>query len=257
MAIEVVINNKVAWLTINRPERRNALDDSHINQMTDIFRNMKSMSEVSCLVIDGSEGAFCAGQDLKQRDAEIGSVNTEYHLTDFHNRMLNSLASIPQPTIARIEGACAGGGVGLAMTCDIRLMVDGSFILLPFVNLSLGLDSGLSYLLPQMVRYDNALLTSIEGRRIGGDEAKELGMVTEVGSKIDIDDRLGSLTKSISSHEPEVIRRIKRQLKHGSIFGFAESLAAEAAEQGDAGRSPEHRRALARFIQSSEQTTVK
>lgn len=248
MSIETEIDGGVALVTIDRGEVRNALDNKHIIELTESFRRLQKRSDIGCVVVTGKGSAFCAGQDLKERMSR-GVNDTSYHVLDYHNKMLESLQSVRVPTIAAVNGVAAGGGVGLALACDIRILSSSARFVFPFAQLSLALDSGISFWLPRMIGLDKGLLAVLGDSEVDAARAMEMGLGTKEVSRENFVDVTRRMAQSIAQHRPDVTIRIKRQLQQGAqARSIDEVLRAEAYDQGIASASDDHLAAMENFV---------
>ena len=140
------LENHIATITLNRPERYNAFNNELSFEFIDALKHCKDNEEVRVIVITGAGKAFCSGQDLKDVEPDIGqSVENRY------NPIARLLDSIEKPIICRLNGVAAGAGASVAIACDYIVASEKAKLLWAFVNIGLVLDTGSSYLLPKLV----------------------------------------------------------------------------------------------------------
>lgn len=174
----------VDWVTLNRPERLNALDDALTTALRDYFRGLADDAVCRIVVLRGAGRAFCAGLDLGSEQArafrEDGLRAALKVQRDLRNIML-AMRRCPQPIVALTHGATAGGGFVLALASDIRIAADTTVMNAAFIRIGLGGgDVGASYLLPRLVGAAAATELLLTGRNLLAERALRLNLVSEV-----------------------------------------------------------------------------
>jgi 2-(1,2-epoxy-1,2-dihydrophenyl)acetyl-CoA isomerase len=178
--LEIDARGGVRWLTIARPERKNAIPADGWTLLTEAFTEFQSGTE-RVLVITGAGGDFCAGADLGS-DRLDGPMS----VTDAHRRMkeveraATALHRISKPTIAAVDGVAVGAGMNIALGCDVVIATDRARFAEIYVRRGLTVDFGGTWLLPRVVGLQRAKELALSGRMVGAEEAKELGIALEV-----------------------------------------------------------------------------
>ena len=177
-ALIVNMDDAIASVVINRQHRRNAMDEPTIRQFQDVLAGLRG-EEVSALIIAGAgTKAFSAGDDLRAM-AET-HPSTEPSNTTYWLEFTDQVEELPFPVIAAIEGYCVGGGLELALACDLRIAGSGAILALPEVTLN-GLPSGgATFRLPRVIGLGRAREMIQFGRRLGATEAMQWGLISEV-----------------------------------------------------------------------------
>ncbi len=171
----------VALVTIDRPERRNALDDPLLLEgLPGAFEDLGADRDVKAIVLTGSGGAFCAGADLECSGLDQPSPAASQEFMHRSHSTVMNIRKARQPVIAAIEGAAVGAGFGLAAACDVRIAGPTAVFIAPFLKLGLPPDYGSSYLLPRIIGADAALEIFLSCRKVGVEEAADLGIVTKI-----------------------------------------------------------------------------
>jgi enoyl-CoA hydratase len=177
----------VTLLTLNRPERLNALSHGLIRRLDGLLDDLLYDFGQRVVVLTGSGRAFCAGSDLKgQADGarwvdDVGDVQAAYALQEAVGRMIVKLRRIPQPVIAAVRGVAAGGGLSLACAADLRIAEPDARFLPAFVKLGVsGGDMGSSWFLPRIVGFDQASEMLYTGHEVAAERALEIGLVSRV-----------------------------------------------------------------------------
>lgn len=177
--------NGIAVLTINRPERRNAYTLATVAEILSVCDELDRDLDSRVLIITGAGPAFCAGIDLKEGvdtwPEELGAVQSRYRLQSHLASMVVRLREIPQPVIAAVHGAAAGGGLALAAAADIRIADVTARFNAAFIKLGLSAgDDGCTWFLPRIVGPSAAAELLYTGRFIDADEALRIGLVSSV-----------------------------------------------------------------------------
>lgn len=198
----------VATITLNRPDKRNALSDVLTPALRQTLLVVEADPAVRCVVITGAGRAFCAGGDVSgmgsgapaaPKPAVEDAVRTLQHRQETLTLRLWDLA---KPTIAALPGAAAGAGMCIALACDLRIAARSAFITTGFGNVGLSGDYGGSWLLPQLIGVARAKSMYFTGRRVGADEGLALGLFDEVVDDDALRARAQSLAASIAAGPP-------------------------------------------------------
>lgn len=173
------VQDGVAVLTLNRPERLNAWTGEMENAYFEMLEECGRSPEVRAIVVTGSGRGFCAGADMHDLQAiGDGSMDTSAHADE--RREQTFPLTIPKPIIAAINGACAGLGLCQALMCDLRFAAQGAKITTAFARRGLVAEHGISWMLPRLVGHARALDLLLSGRVVLAEEAFELGLVNRV-----------------------------------------------------------------------------
>jgi enoyl-CoA hydratase/carnithine racemase len=177
----------VGVLTLNRPERLNALDMQLVRALLDCFAARASDYETRVIVLTGAGRAFCAGLDLKALpeqgawQPEVGDIQDHYAFQAALGELILRMRRCPQPLVAAVRGAAVGGGLSLALACDLRLGAPDARFACAFLNLGLGgADMGTSYFLPRLVGAAFAAELLYTGRMVAAEEARAIGLLNRV-----------------------------------------------------------------------------
>ena len=171
----------VATVTLNRPEKLNALTNVMLEGILDAASKAAFAEEIRVLVIRGAGRAFCAGDDLSgmgefPRPIPPGSLP----VTEYQHRVVKTLRSLPKPVVASIHGVCLGMGHDIAMSCDLRIAARGARLGEPRILRGMHITTGSTYLLPRMVGLSRAMGMLMLGRFVEAEEALRIGLVHRV-----------------------------------------------------------------------------
>ncbi|HEV8335204.1 MAG TPA: enoyl-CoA hydratase-related protein [Candidatus Polarisedimenticolia bacterium] len=177
------VEEGVAWLTLNRPERSNALSGRMREDLLEKILEAGGAADVRCLVLTGAGDSFCAGGDLSVMAAmkeEGEGFEGLGRLMEIGGRIAAALAALPKPSLASLPGAAAGAGCNLALACDFRLAAASASLGETFARIGLHPDWGGTYFLPRLVGAGRALDLCATGRMVAAAEALAIGLVTRV-----------------------------------------------------------------------------
>ena len=168
-----------ALVTLNRPDRRNALDRATVRELGRLGRELVADANVRACVLTGAgDRAFCAGADLKEREGMSEAEVRE--MLDLYRTELAWLGTAPFPVVAAVNGAALGGGLELALTCDLRVAAAHAVLGLPETSLGIIPGAGGTQRLPRIVGTPRALELILLGRRLNAEEALDCGLVSRV-----------------------------------------------------------------------------
>ncbi|ANS80064.1 Enoyl-CoA hydratase [Serinicoccus hydrothermalis] len=217
---------RVLTITLNRPERKNAMDPASWDLLFDILRTAEVDPSVRVVVITGAGDAFCAGADISS--APVGHPVTRVSRIA---RTAAALFGFPKPVIARVDGAAVGAGWNLALCCDFVVASDRSRFSEIFVRRGLSVDFGGSWLLPQLVGLQQAKRLALLGDFVSAAEARELGLVTTVCPAERLDGAVADLAGRLADGPPIAQALNKALLNEGTLSTFEAALAAEVRAQ--------------------------
>lgn len=228
---------EVALVTLRRPARYNALTLPMIREFTEAVQ--RAGAEARAAVITGEGRAFCAGADLLELTGEIdkeGDLETILH-RHFHP-MIDALHASAVPTVAAINGPAAGAGMGVALSCDLRVMDPGSYFMSAFIHLGLTPDSGTAWYLPQMVGLGRAIEITMSGRKVGARESADIGLCHRVSAEGNALSEAMEWAERLCDGPTSAYAANRRLLYDISSVAVARGLAGEATSQGRLGTSP-------------------
>lgn len=204
----------VVILTLNRPDAANALSRKMLHQLNEQLKVLRYDPTVRTIVITGAgEKVFCAGADLKERASmiEVEVKQTVSLIGD----TINEVESMPQPVIAALNGAAFGGGLELALACDIRIAAEHSKVGLTETSLAIIPGAGGTQRLPRLIGIGKAKELIYTARRIEAKEALQLGIVEDVVSSNELLEKAVALAKEISKNGPIAVKQAKLAINKG------------------------------------------
>ena len=184
--IDLKKDGALGIITLNRPEARNALNPEMFKQLGKAIQDCRD-PDMRAMIITGSGGSFCAGADVKDFVNQLENSGPEglheylKHLADaFHRDVIIPIRQIDKPVIASIDGVAAGGGLSLALACDLRVASDNARFLMAYANIGATSDGGSTYLLPRLIGTARAMELYLSDQPIGAQRALDLGLVNQV-----------------------------------------------------------------------------
>jgi len=242
----------VAQVWLNRPELRNAFDDATIAELTDAFQRLGQDPDVRVIVLGAHGKAFCAGADLNWMRKMAGYSWDENHADA--NRladMLWAIASCPVPVVARVQGDCYGGGVGLVSACDIAISAHGAGFCLSEVKLGL-IPATISPYVIRAIGERAARRYALSAERFDAPRAQALGLVHEVCDTEALDATVHALTQAIAANGPRAVRASKRLIDEVAGQPLTATLRDQTARRiADIRASEEGRAGLHAFLSKS------
>lgn len=229
----------IATITLNRPDRLNALDTALCDALVDALRSVVADPAVRVAIVTGAGRAFCAGADLDvlERDGDA--------LVTAGAQVARLVREAPQPFIAAVNGPAAGGGANLALACDYRIACPDAAIGQVFPRLGLGQDWGGSYFLPRLVRPSVALELVWSARMVPADEALRLGLYDRVVPADRLLPDVSALAASWAEHPALALQRVKEGIYASAGCSLDEMLDWEVSTQRELFATPEARQRLA------------
>jgi enoyl-CoA hydratase/carnithine racemase len=251
--------DRVAVLTLDRPERLNAMDAALRAELLDGIDEVRADDDVRAVVITGAGRGFCSGADLAGgtgpagglgeggRDAGGPGQNSRLDELGWVGRQALAVSGLDKPTIAAMNGVAAGAGMSLALACDLRVGGPAARFRTVFIERGLSPDSGMSYFLPRIVGYSRAADLIFTSREVGAEEAHRIGLLDRlVGSEVV--EAAVELAAQMAAWPPLAVRSAKRVLQHNMEVDLPEALRYEMAGLSYARRATnDAREAMASF----------
>lgn len=221
------LDEGMAWVTLNRPEVRNAISRALLEDLKSVLEEVEATPDARVVVITGAgDKAFCAGADLKER-AGMTPEEVRLFLTTT-GRLFSYIENYKLPVIAAINGSAFGGGLELAMVADIRLAAESAVVGLTETRLAIIPGAGGTQRLPRIVGRGKAKELILTGRRIGAQEALNIGLMNHVFT----DDRLSAESRKmaleISAGGPIAVQQAKRAINNGLETDLQTGLSIES-----------------------------
>jgi 2-(1,2-epoxy-1,2-dihydrophenyl)acetyl-CoA isomerase len=253
--ISVHRDGAVTRITLDRPDKLNALTQVMSDELMGAFAECGRDPEVRAVILTGAGRGFCAGQDLSEfesayRAGERPSIDE--HLERSYHRLIPLIVSTPKPVIAAVGGVAAGAGVSLAAACDVRIASDEARFLQAFVKIGLVPDSGGTWLLPRLIGSAAALELSITGDTIDANRALEIGLVNRVVAADDFEREVTAFAGRLAAMPTAAIAATKELIRDALTLDLPEALRREAAAQARMGQTDDHLEGVMAFAEKRE-----
>lgn len=255
--IDLRHDGRITWLTLSRPERLNALDPEMLEELLDALGRLATGTTdrlPNALILGGSGRLFSAGVDLGtpffMENVDDTSVYAGTRLLDWQHRVIQALYELPCLTIAALNGdACGGGGLGLAMACDMRICVRSARFWMVPMMLDVVQDFGLSWLMQRHIGASRTLQMATLGMKVPADQALAWGMVNElVDDPQALAQRMEALAAQLGAMGGDALRMLKLVVRNGHHSGLREQLGVEAVANGLAFQSQEFKDRKAAYL---------
>lgn len=251
-----VIRDRVAVITLNRPDARNSLSDTLTPALRTMIRTCGENPEVGVLLVTGAGKAFCAGGNVKgmgaNRDPKKLEMSYEDKVADLQERqrlLTGALASVRKPTIAALPGPAVGAGLAIAMACDIRIAAQSAFISTGYLRVALSGDYGMAWLLTRLVGTSRARELMFTSEKVDAARCEQIGLVNRVVPDEALHDEAFALAKSMAEGPTLALRYMKDNLDEALQFDFATARDHEAERLIRLTTTADHKEAVQAFIE--------
>jgi 2-(1,2-epoxy-1,2-dihydrophenyl)acetyl-CoA isomerase len=252
-----VIDDGVATLTMNRPERRNAMSPEMNESLARVLADVEVADDVGCVVLTGAGGAFCAGGDVKgmATGGDAGAGPTARYDARVHRQRLNQRAisqrlyEMPKPTIAALPGAAAGAGLSIALACDLRYAVPGAVLTTAFAKVGFSGDYGGTWFLTRLVGSGKARELYYFSDKMTAEEAERFGIVNAIFPIDTFADEVAERARRLAAGPTVAYRYMKENLNRAVHGALGECLDMEAAHHIRTGQTDDHKEAAKAFVE--------
>jgi len=242
--LTVSINTHIAIVTMNRPEVRNAFNETTIAELTQVFRELGEAADIRVIVLAANGPAFCAGADLNWMKKMAGYTHAE-NLADAGQlaEMLRVIYTCPKPVVAKIQGDCYAGGMGLAAACDMAVAVESANFCLSEVRLGL-IPATISPYVIKAMGESAARRYFLTAERFSAAEALRMGFVQEVVGADGLDAKVNEIAKALAGNSPNAVRQAKQLVREvggreitqeliaSTVQGIAQIRASDEGREG-------------------------
>jgi enoyl-CoA hydratase/carnithine racemase len=247
------IRDRVAVITLNRPDARNALSDHLTPALRRMIKQCGDDPNVGALLITGAGTAFCAGGDVKGMGSNSNKkeMTFEERVADLRTKqrtLTGALVAVRKPTVAALPGPAAGAGMALALACDIRIAAESAIMSTGYARVGLTGDYGIAWLLTRLVGTSRARELMFLSERIEARRCEMLGLVNRVVADAELRENAFALAKSLAEGPSIALARIKDNLDHAVSANFLDSMDHEAENMVRSARTTDHKEAVRAFI---------
>ncbi|MDW4497531.1 enoyl-CoA hydratase-related protein [Sulfitobacter sp. D35] len=240
------LDEGVATITLNRPDRMNALTTQMRAEIAYAVTDAGKRARV--LVLTGEGKAFCSGQDLGD-GASAANLDLERTLRDEYTPMLRSIVECPVPTIAAVNGPAAGAGANLALAADVVIATESAYFMQAFSRIGLIPDAGGTYFLPRSMGTAKALGAALFAEKITARQADDWGMIWEAVPDEGFAEHWRARAAHLAAGPTAAYKAAKDVIRGSWDRGFEEQIAFEAHEQGRCGKSRDFKEGVLAFME--------
>ena len=220
--ILIETSDRISTLTINRPDKRNALNQATRDEILNAFDSLQSAPDCRVLIVTGAgDKAFIAGADISEFDGRTALTQREAMKG---LRIFTAVEEFPKPVIAMINGFCLGGGLEFALACDVRIAADTAKLGQPEINLGIIPGGGGTQRLTRLVGEGKSMELILTGDLIDATEAKAIGLVNDVVPASQLRERVRTLAARIAEKSPIALRMAKEAVKTAARMNLREGL---------------------------------
>lgn len=251
------LTDGVATITLNRPDRRNAMSVPMIERLGELLQQSADDPRVRALVLTGAGRAFCAGGDVQQFDADGGEGGGASEVDPAavaeqlrHQEMtVGRIHAFPKPVIASLPGAAAGAGLGLALAADLRIGTPRTLVATAFASIALSGDFGVAWLLERLVGPARARELMFLNPRLDGRACLDLGLINRLVPEDELEQATRDLAGQLADGSAGTLASIKRNLLEAPSQTLSESMAAEVPRHKACGLTDDHVEAARAFVE--------
>lgn len=248
------IDERIATLTFNRDDLRNALTGTHlVDDICNTLDWINNSSEISCLIITGKGKAFCSGGNIKEmRDRKGMFAGNPARIAENYRRSIQRMSlavhGLEIPVIAAVNGAAIGAGFDLACMCDIRIGCPDTLFGETFINLGIIPGDGGAWFLQRLIGYQKAAELTFSGRLMKVDEAMQLGLLLECVETEELMNKAKSIALEFAAKPPQALRMTKRLMKSAQRMELPDFLDLCSSYQAACHNTEDHSHALDAFL---------
>jgi len=250
------VRGRVAIITLNRPEVRNALSDDLTPALRSMIKTCGENPEVGALLITGAGTAFCAGGNIKgmgdHRDKKKLQMSYDERVADLQERqrlLTGALIAVRKPTIAALPGPAVGAGLAIAMACDIRIAAQSAFVSTGYLRVGLSGDYGIAWLLTRLVGTARARELMFTADKVDAARCEAIGLANRVVPDARLQDEAFAMAQSMAEGPTIALRYMKDNLDEAVLFDFSTARDHEAVRLVRTTMTADHREAVQAFIE--------
>ena len=248
--INYTVEDGVAVLTLNRPDRLNSFNTDMHAEVREALKCVANDKLVRCLVLTGAGRGFCAGQDLGDRNVASDSdmPDLSESVEKNYNPLIRSLMGMDKPIICAVNGVAAGAGANIALACDIVVAAESASFIQVFCNLGLIPDSGGTWNLPRAVGLPRAKGLALLGEKLPAAKAEQWGLIWKCVEDDNLMDDVMAMARRLATQPTKGLGMIKRALNESTANSYHHQLELEKEYMRQAGRTHDYREGVAAFM---------
>ncbi len=247
--ITVAHDQGLATLTLNAPDKLNAVSRKMIAELKDCWETLAADASVRAVLLTGAGRGFCAGADLSDPDRDRSeTADSGAALDKFFNPVIRLMRSVPKPVVAAVNGPAAGVGMSFALAADIAIAAKSASFLQAFARIGLLPDGGSTWFLPRLVGDQRARALAMLAPQISADQAKQWGLIWDVVDDAALMTTATEIARKLADGPTLALARIKGALDQASANDLSAQLDLERDSQRELGRSEDFSEGVAAFL---------
>ena len=255
-SIELKIENKVAFIALNRPEVFNSFNREMALSLQVILDDCEKNDAVRAIVLTGNGKAFCAGQDLKEvTDPEL-NPGFKAILEEHYNPIITRIRAIKKPIIGAVNGVAAGAGANIALACDVVVATEKASFIQAFSLIGLIPDSAGTFFLPRLIGFQKASALMLLGDKVSAEEAERIGMIYKYFTADEFEASVEKLALKMANMPTKALGMIKDVLNQSLNNTLEEQLALESKNQIEAAQTQDYKEGVTAFVEKRKPNFV-
>ena len=248
-SVLVSVDAGVETITLNRPEKLNALNPEMHAQLRAALERATDEAQVRALLITGAGRGFCTGQDLAERDVSAGAapIDLSVSLGSHYNPLVRRMRALPKPIVCAVNGVAAGAGANIALACDIVIAARSAAFVQAFAKIGLVPDSGGTYFLPRLVGSARAMGLALLAENLAAEQAAQWGLIWKAVEDERLADEAGALARRLASGPTRGYGLLKKALYATGTNTLDAQLDLERDLQREAGFTEDYREGVSAF----------
>lgn len=247
-SILTTFDDGVALITLHRPDKLNAFNESMHGELTQVFDRIELDRAIRAVLITGAGRGFCAGQDLNDR-SETANVDLGRTLDHLYNPLIRRIRRLERPVVCAVNGVAAGAGANIALACDIVLAARSASFVQAFVKLGLVPDCGGTFMLPRLAGPARAMGMAMLGEKVDAEQAVAWGLIWDVVDDEALMSEAERLAKHLAQQPTAGLGLIKRAINASMTHDLDQQLDLECDLQRRAGRTEDYQEGVRAFLE--------
>lgn len=255
------VTDRVATITLNRPQARNSLSDNLTPALRRMIKQCGEDARVGAILITGAGNAFCAGGDVKGMGNAAPKTEMPFdervaNLRSKQRTLTGALVAVRKPTLAALPGPAAGAGMAIALACDIRIAAESAFMSTGYARIGLTGDYGIAWLLTRLAGTARARELMFLSDRLDARRCEAIGLINRVVPDNELRETAFALARQLAEGPSLALARIKDNLDEALVSGLLDSMDQEAENMVLAARTTDHKEAVRAFVEKRKPTFV-
>jgi 2-(1,2-epoxy-1,2-dihydrophenyl)acetyl-CoA isomerase len=248
-SVLVSVEAGVETITLNRPEKLNALNPEMHARLREALERAADDAEIRAVLLTGAGRGFCTGQDLAERDVSAGAaaIDLSVSLGSHYNPLVRRLRALPKPIVCAVNGVAAGAGANIALACDLVVAARSASFVQAFAKIGLVPDSGGTYFLPRLVGTARAMGLALLGETLDADEAARWGLIWKVVDDERLAEEARALAQNLAAGPTRGYGLLKKALYATGTNSLDAQLDLERDLQREAGFTEDYREGVSAF----------